>query len=103
MAEKTSRAKQFAPFAALNGFYSLVRERERIAQPRRERTEEENFILSEKIMQMKKGSLVKIKYYSGDAYEIIEGAVTDINTVYRTLTVVKSKILFDDIYEIDFI
>ena len=34
------RARQFAPFAALRGYYDLVRERERVVEPRREMSEE---------------------------------------------------------------
>ena len=35
------RAAQFMPFAALTGYYDLVRERERVSEPRREPSEEE--------------------------------------------------------------
>lgn len=99
MTEKTSRAKQFMPFAALTGFYGLVRERERIVEPRRERTEEENRELSFKVSQIRKGMTVKIKYYYVDAYEFIEGFVSEIDFTMRYLKINKTKIIFDDIYD----
>ncbi len=103
MRERTESAKQFMPFAALTGFDLLVKERERIIEPRRERSEEENEMLTKKIMNLKKGSFVRIRYYCTDAYEFIEGRVTQIDDVFRTLTVTKTKISFDDIYDINFV
>ena len=101
MRERTDSAKQFMPFAALTGFDLLVKERERIIEPRRERSEEENAMLTQKIMSLKKGSVVKIRYYFQDAYEFIEGKVTRIDDVFRTLTVTRTTISFDDIYIIE--
>ncbi len=101
MEEKSDRAKQFMPFAALTGFYDLVEEREHIAEPRRERSDEENRILNEKIFSLKKGMFVKIKHYLTDSYETVEGRIFCIDFVFRTLTVNKTHILFEDIYEIE--
>lgn len=101
MRERADRAKQFMPFAALTGFDLLVKERERIIEPRRERSEEENEILTKKVMSLKKGSFVKIRYYRKDAYEFIEGRIMQIDEVFRTLTVTKTKISFDDIFCIE--
>ncbi len=101
MEEKADRAKQFMPFAALTGFYDLVEEREHIAEHRRERSDEENRILNKKIISLKKGMFVKIKYYLTDSYETVEGRVSHIDFVFRTLTVNKTCILFEDIYEIE--
>ncbi|MBQ4626816.1 MAG: hypothetical protein IJB45_06165 [Clostridia bacterium] len=101
MREKADRAKQFMPFAALTGFDLLVKERERIIEPKRERSEEEDAMLTQKIMRLKKGAFVKIRYYQQDAYEFIEGRIAQIDDVFRTLTVTKTKIPFDDIYLIE--
>lgn len=89
------------PFAALTGFDLLVKERERIIEPRRERSEEENEMLTKKIMSLKKGTFVRIRYYFKDAYEFIEGRVTRIDKVFRTLTVTGTTVSFDDIYIIE--
>ena len=37
---RADRAQQFMPFAALKGYYDLIRERERVAEPKRELTDE---------------------------------------------------------------
>ena len=38
---RADRAQQFMPFAALKGYYDLIRERERVAEPKRELTDEQ--------------------------------------------------------------
>lgn len=101
MEEKSDRAKQFMPFAALTGFYDLVEEREHIAELRRERSDEENRILNERILSLKKGMFVKIKYYLTDSYKTVEGRILQTDFIFRNLTVNKTRILFDDIYEIE--
>jgi hypothetical protein len=98
--EKVSRAKQFLPFATLKGYYDQIRERQRIIEPRRDLSEEENLLLTYKLTQVKKGMMIKIKYYHEDAYETFEGIVTHIDLVFRSVTLVKTKISLDDIYEI---
>ena len=93
-APRASRAQQFMPFAALRGYYELIRERERIVQPKHELTEEEALVLSGKL------SRVRITYYDGDAYATSCGMVSDIDVASRTITVVRTRIRFDDILDI---
>lgn len=100
VSEKANRAKQFLPFAALKGYYDEIRNRSRIIEPRRERTEDENRQLSEIIQKLKKGMMVKIKFYLDDAYETKEGIVTHIDLTFKTVTIVKTRIDLDDIFEI---
>lgn len=97
---RADRAQQFMPFAALKGYYDLVRERERVVEPRRELSEEDAMRLSRKLAQVRKGSMVAITHYDEDAYITTQGLVTDIDLVYRTLTVVKKRIAFDDILDL---
>jgi len=98
--EKASRAKQFLPFASLKGYYDEIRERQRVIEPRRDRSDEENTLLSNQMNQIKKGMMIKVKHYVKDAYEITEGLVTQVDPVFHTLTIVKSKISLDDIIQI---
>ena len=95
------RAMQFAPFAALKGYYECVRMQERITEPKKELSEDEAEALSSTLNKLKVGTTVKIRYYDIDAYTNIEGVVTEVNTPYRRLKVVKTVIPFDDIYTIE--
>lgn len=98
---RADRAQQFMPFAALKGYYELVRERERIVEPRRELTEEDAVRLSRALGQVRKGSMVAVTYYDGDAYAVARGLVADIDTAFRTITVVKRRIAFEDVLAIE--
>ena len=95
------RAMQFAPFAALKGYYEAVRIQERITEPRKELSEDEAEAISNTLNKLRVGTTVKIRYYDIDAYTNIEGVVTELNPSYRRLKVIKIVIPFDDIYTIE--
>lgn len=95
------RAMQFAPFAALKGYYESIRLQERITEPRKELSEDEAEAISNTLNKLRMGTTVKIRYYDINAYTNIEGVVTEINPPYHRLKVVKTAIPFDDIYTIE--
>ena len=94
------RAKQFMPFASLKGYFDLIREEQRIKEPKKNLSEEEATVLSYKLNQVKKGMVVKVRYYNIDAYETAEGIVSSFDDIFRTLTIVKKFISFDDILDV---
>ena len=94
------RAKQFMPFTSLKGYFDLIREEQRIKEPKKSLSEEGATVLSFKLNQVKKGMLVKITYYNVDAYETMEGIVSNFDDTFRNITVVKKMIPFDDILDI---
>ena len=94
------RAAQFMPFAALTGYYDLVRERERVTEPRREPSEEEAARISTELAAVRRGQLVRVTHYDRDAYVTTEGIVTRVDPVARELTVVQRRISFDDIWHV---
>lgn len=94
------RAKQFMPFASLKGYFDLIREEQRIKEPKKSLSEEGATVLSFKLNQVKKGILVKVTYYNVDAYETMEGIVSNFDDTFRNMTVVKKMIPFDDILDI---
>ena len=85
---RADRAQQFMPFAALKGYYDLIRERERVVEPKRELTDEQALELS------------CIVHYDGEAYVTARGLVSDIDLAARTVTVVRTRIPLDDIADI---
>lgn len=94
------RACQFLPFAALTGFYDLIRARERTSQPFHELAEDEAEALSRKMAWVKKGTMVDICFYDRDAYVHRKGMVSRIDEVERAIWVVKERIPFDMILDI---
>lgn len=97
---RADRAAQFMPFAALRGYYDLVRAQERVAEPRHELTEERALALSQTFEQIKRGSLVRVTYYDRDAYATVTGCVSNVDEALRTLTVIRTVIALDDIWEL---
>lgn len=98
---RADRAKQFLPFNALKGYYDLIRAKEVIVEDKKELSEEDIKDLQFRLSQIKKGDVVKIKYYQSNAYTLIEGMVGKIDTIYHTITIVKKTINFDDIISIE--
>ena len=98
---RAHRAQQFMPFAALKGYYDLIRERERVSEPRRKLTEEEALDLSRKLSQVERRTMVAVTHYDGGAYVTARGLVSDIDEAARILTVVRTRIAFEDIWDIE--
>ena len=97
------RAMQFAPFAALKGYYETVRMQERITQPKKELGDDAAEHISHTLNNIRTGVTVKVRYYDIDSYTTLEGVVSEINYPYRRIKVLKNSIPFDDIYFIKII
>jgi hypothetical protein len=97
---QAERAKQFMPFAALTGYYQLVREREIYCEPKRQLSEEDMDRLSGILSHLACGDLVTVTYYQETGYRKCEGVVAKVDVQRRLLTVVKTAIAFDDIFDI---
>lgn len=99
-ASKEEQARQFLPFNALTGYYRMILERQRVSEPKKELSEDETEALSEKLKNLQRHDLVSVTYYDKDAYITKTGLITDIDLTFRTLTVVKTKIAFQDIFDV---
>lgn len=95
------RAAQFMPFAALTGYYDLVRDRERLREPRRDPSEEEAARISDELSRTRRGQLVRVTHYQRDAYVTTTGVVTGMDVVARELVVVRTRIPFDDVWGVE--
>ena len=95
------RAAQFMPFAALTGYYDLVREQERVFEPRHELTEEEAEQLSRRVLELRRGDLARVTHYHDGAYVTQVGVVARVDEAARELTIVRARIRFDDIWRVE--
>ena len=98
--ERSERAKQFMPFAALKGFEELLAEKEKMIVQKIELSEERKAELDDKMRSIKKNDVITITYYVQNEYLKMSGMVSGIDTNLRYLKVVNTKIPFDDIYDI---
>ncbi len=78
----------------------MIREQTVQASPKKELSEEDAARLNRIISKVKKGVLVTVRYYTGKGYTTLQGMVSELDLTLRILTVVKKKILLDDIIHI---
>ena len=95
-----NRAKQFVAFKALKGYEEMIMERAVIPEPKRALSEDRMEMLSKKLFDMKRGGMVTVEYYYGGGYTRKEGLVAGVDAIYRNLIIVRTKIPFDDIWDI---
>lgn len=93
-------ARQFMPFSPLKGYYELIKEREKILVDRRELSEDAAELLSQKLNRVEKGMMLKAVYYSNGEYVSKEGMVSQFDEIFHSLTIVKTKIDFEDLLDI---
>lgn len=94
-------AKQFLPFDALKGFKEAIKNKEKEIVCKKELSVDEVEELSYIINALHKNDLVKITFYQNNNYETICGYITNIDTIFKCITIDKKKILFDNIKSIE--
>lgn len=94
------RAKQFSPFAALKGYEEMIERAGGVVAERKTLSEEQAETLSDCVKSLKKGDLISVEYYKGGKYVTACGMLSSIDIVTGRLTVIKTAIRFEDIYEI---
>lgn len=96
-ARKADRARQFMPFASLRGYYDLIREQERVQEPRRELSDDQAEELSAVLGTFRRGDMVRVRHYVRDHYELTEGVLTEFDQIFRRMTIVRTEIQLDDV------
>jgi len=96
-AVRANRVAQFMPFAALTGYYELVRKQEITVESKRELTEEKALVLSKKLEGLKRGDLVRVTYYDTYGYRSRTGILDEVLPAFKLLKLRDIAINFDDI------
>lgn len=96
---RTERARQFMPFAALKGYEALLREQESVEIPKRMPSEEKSLWLSRRLQLAHRGKRVEAVYYSRGIYNKIIAEVKEVDYIFKTITIGNCKILFSDIFD----
>lgn len=97
---KLDRAKQFMPFSPLDGYSKMISDNKIALVERKELTEEQAEYLSRQINAVKKGDIITVKYYKEGQYIDFTGMISNIDCVFRRLTIIKTVIPFDDILDL---
>ena len=98
---RADRAKIFAPFAALKGYYELILAQEAVKEDRRELSEDDAYAMSERLKSLDKGVHVHMRYYDKVCYVSLTGVISRIDFDLRFMNVNDRKIMFDDIIWIE--
>ena len=96
----SDRARQFLPFDALKGFKEAIKERQKVKVDKIELSEEMAEELSYKLNQVKKGMIIKVIHYDNEEYIETFGIVSEFDETFNYLKIVKTKILFENILDI---
>lgn len=95
------RAKQFMPFAALRGFGKVIAEEEKTAEEKPVLSEYETERLNAVVSSLKKGDMIRLKYYSDGFIKEIVGVMTGLDKTRRVITVVKTNVPFEDVLKVE--
>ena len=98
---REDRAKQFMPFSALKGYEEALKKQEVVRVPKRELSEEYAENLDRKLRVVRQGDMVAVTYYYRGEYRKIMGLVSRVNATGGALTVVNTRIPFEDLYDIE--
>lgn len=98
--ERADRAKQFMPFDALKGFREALLEKEKIIVPKRELSEEQKEELDRRLRQIHINDMITVEYFQKGEYIQVTGMVSRIDAAGRILKVVNTKIMFEDISDL---
>lgn len=98
---KADRAKFFMPFDAVKGFREALAEKERIVVPKIELSEERKEELDRRLRMIHTGDIVTVVYFHNGEYVKLTGMVSKFSPSGRTLSIVNTRICFDDIRELE--
>lgn len=96
--EYSDRARQFASFDALTGFYEALAAKETVKVDRPELSEDRKEELDRIIRDMKPMDMVTAVYYRDGEYLQTTGVVSKIDYYDRSITIVKNRIAIKDIF-----
>ncbi|MDD5823337.1 MAG: YolD-like family protein [Firmicutes bacterium] len=98
----SERAKQFAPFAAINGLDAALarKEREHARKARIEIMEDEAVGINAKLSELYVGEFTEITYYCRGHYVTAEGEIQLIDPRRKLLVLDGKEIHFKDLYSI---
>ena len=85
----SNRAKIFSPFAALRGYEDEIASegKDHLKGKQIELSEEQKELLGNKIGQLRKNQLVKVKYFTDGYYEDLPGRVDSVDAINKELRI----------------
>lgn len=97
---RTQRAKQFMPFAALSGLEQELKKAEKIKVAKVVLSEDAEEELDRTLHMLAPRDIVTAVYYFRGEYLKVTGMVAELNKTERYLRIVNLKIPFADLYDL---
>lgn len=96
------RATQFTPFAALRGYYEeLLCQEKRLSRVEKvELMEDSAQLLDRALHRLALGQDVEIVYFKDGTYRLLRGLFSGIDSVRRTIKIVKTEIPLDALLQV---
>ena len=101
MLSRIERAKQFLPFDAVKGLQFALREKENLCISKVELSDEQIENISNLLGVTKIGDSIEVVYYDNKQYEKIQGKVTKISNVKKSIAIDNVEVFFIDIFSIN--
>lgn len=101
MQNNIERAKLFNPFYALKGLQEALKQQEKLIENKIELNEDLEKTIDQKLSSIKKGDNITIKYYYELEYIETSGIVKKIDLIEKCIYLLRTKIYFEDILDID--
>ncbi len=101
MLSRIERAKQFLPFDAVKGLQFALREKENLCISKVELSDEQIENISNLLGVTKIGDSIEVVYYDNKQYKKIQGKVTKISNVKKSIAIDNVEVFFIDIFSIN--
>lgn len=98
--DRIQRAHIFSAFDALKGFREMLKEKERVIVSKRMLSEDDLEVLNQKVHAIEKGMMITLIYFDNGDYVQRTGRVVKVNFDEQYIQIIKSKILFKSIVDI---
>ena len=101
MLSRIERAKQFLPFDAVKGLQFALREKENLCISKVELSDEQIENISNLLGVTKIGDSIEVVYYDNKQYKKIQGKVTKISNVKKSIAIDNVEVFFIDMHSIN--
>ena len=101
MLSRIERAKQFLPFDAVKGLQFALREKENLCISKVELSDEQIENISNLLGVTKIGDSIEVVYYDNKQKKKIQGKVTKISNVKKSIAIDNVEVFFIDIFSIN--
>ncbi len=99
----SDRAKIFGAFNPLKSLGQALSQKEKVIVPKAELAEDRVEEIDRAMHMISVGCMVEVVFYNGYEYQRLVGCVSEFKPQSKTLSVIKTQISFENIYDLKFI